>query len=222
MLAGEAVIAIWNGIAPEGHAAFYDWHMREHIPERVGIPGICRGRRYAALRADTHPEFFTLYEAETFQVLQGTDYTARLNAPTPWTRAATSHFRNTARALARVIASDGPGMGGALATIRFEAEPAQAARLVALIRDIARQPRICGAHLCLTDTAASAVRTAETRNRTDIESPPAWFIMVEGTDAEALDEAAPPDRLAAAGGARPLERGFYRLEYARTKTAFSG
>jgi hypothetical protein len=55
MLAGEGVIAIWNGIAP---AAFYDWHM----PQRVGIPGFRRGRRTIAADTATHPEFFTLYE----------------------------------------------------------------------------------------------------------------------------------------------------------------
>ena len=33
MLAGEAVVAIWNGIAPEARAQFYDWHTNEHMPE---------------------------------------------------------------------------------------------------------------------------------------------------------------------------------------------
>ena len=31
--AGEAVVAIWNGIAPEGRTEFYEWHNREHMPE---------------------------------------------------------------------------------------------------------------------------------------------------------------------------------------------
>jgi len=34
---------------------------------------------------------------------------------------ATAHFRDTSRALARVLASVGPGPGGSLATIRFRA-----------------------------------------------------------------------------------------------------
>jgi hypothetical protein len=51
MLAGEAVVAIWNGIDPDTREQFYDWHVNEHMPERVGIPGFRRGRRYIA--ADT-------------------------------------------------------------------------------------------------------------------------------------------------------------------------
>ena len=62
-LAGQAVVAIWNGIAPEGRTEFYEWHNREHMPERVGIPGFRRGRRYIAKYGT--PEFFTLYEADS-------------------------------------------------------------------------------------------------------------------------------------------------------------
>lgn len=71
MLAGEAVVAIWNGIAPEGRAEFYEWHLHEHIPERVGIPGFKRGRRYIAADPATQPEFFTLYEAEILRGASG-------------------------------------------------------------------------------------------------------------------------------------------------------
>ncbi len=82
MLAGEGAVAIWNGIAEEGRKDFYDWHLHEHMPERLGIPGFLRGRRYRAADKETKPEFFTLYETSTFEVIQGLDYLNRLNAPT--------------------------------------------------------------------------------------------------------------------------------------------
>ena len=34
-LAGAAVVAIWNDITDEGRANFYEWHNREHMPERA-------------------------------------------------------------------------------------------------------------------------------------------------------------------------------------------
>ncbi|MEK7837136.1 MAG: hypothetical protein AAB328_04045, partial [candidate division NC10 bacterium] len=61
-LRGGAVLAIWNDIAPGGDAEFNHWHTREHVPERVGIAGFLRGRRYEALAGS--PRYFTLYEAE--------------------------------------------------------------------------------------------------------------------------------------------------------------
>ena len=39
---GKGVLAIWNGIAPEAEEDFVAWHVREHIPERVGLSGAAR------------------------------------------------------------------------------------------------------------------------------------------------------------------------------------
>ncbi len=217
MLAGEAVVAIWNGITEEGRAEFYAWHLHEHMPERVGIPGFRRGRRYIAADAATFPEFFTLYETDTLQVLQGQDYANRLNAPTPWTRSATSHFRDTFRSLARVLESRGPGMGGAILTVRYDIEEPDS--LLPIIRAAAEAHRVTGAHLCVADRAASGVKTAEAQGRTDIGEPPAQFLMIEATDAAALADLAPDDALLAAG-ATQITRGTYILEYTRTKTAW--
>jgi len=221
MLAGEAVVAIWNGIAPEARAQFYDWHTNEHMPERVGIPGFRRGRRYIAADADTAPEFFTLYEADTMQVLQGSDYANRLNDPTPGTRATTAQFRDTARALSRVIVSHGPGLGGVLLTIRFDCDEQHLPALRAMVRATAQAVRVVGTHLCMGDADASAIRTAETRDRTDIQVPPNLFIMVEATDTEALTDILQERTMAGAGARGPFVRGVYRLEYLRNKTGFA-
>jgi hypothetical protein len=155
------------------------------------------------------------------QVLQGVDYANRLNAPTPWTKSATAHFRDTARALARVLASEGPGMGGFLLTVRFDTEGEKKPQLATLIREAARQPRIVGAHFCVADDAASSVPTAESKGRADIQAPPTWFALIEGTDGDALSSLLPDSALAAAGACGPFHRGLYRLEYVRTKTAFA-
>jgi hypothetical protein len=221
MLVGEAVVAIWNGIAPEARAQFYDWHTNEHMPERVGIPGFRRGRRYVAADADTAPEFFTLYEVDTMQVLQGSDYANRLNDPTPGTRATTAQFRDTARALSRVIVSHGPGLGGVLLTIRFDCDEQHLPALRALVRAAAQATRVTGAHLCMGDADASAIRTAETRDRTDIQVPPNLFIMVEATDAQALADILQERAMTGAGARGPFVRGLYRLEYLRNKTGFA-
>lgn len=220
MLAGEAVVAIWNGIAPEARAEFYAWHIREHMPERVGIPGFRRGRRYIAADGGTRPEFLTLYEVDTMEVLQGADYLGRLNAPTPWTRATTAQFRDTSRALARVLESHGPGGGGVALTLRFDPPAGGIAGLLGLVREVAGAVRVTGAHLCAADDAASARRTAETEGRGDILVPPSAFVLVEATDAEALAPLFPEEALRAAG-VLVAERGIYRLEHTRCKTAFA-
>ena len=66
-LAGPAAVCIWHDIAPEATDEFYQWHNREHMPERVGIPGFLRGRRYIAIAGA--PTYFNLYEADSAEVL---------------------------------------------------------------------------------------------------------------------------------------------------------
>ena len=223
MLCGQGVVAIWNGISEEGRNEFYEWHIREHMTERVGIPGFRRGRRYRAIDSDTHPEFFTLYEVESFEVVRSQDYTNRLNSPTLWTKKATAHFAHTSRGLARVISSTGPGVGGCLATVRFrvseEEDLALRSLLSELVKNIAQLPLVTGAHLCLADDGASGVKTTESEGRTDYTSPPRWFALIETCNAEALAE--PIRRAEQAPLIKVSEIGRYTLEYARLKTDWS-
>ena len=222
-LAGQAVVAIWNGIAPEGRTEFYEWHNREHMPERVGIPGFRRGRRYIAKYGT--PEYFTLYEADSAEVLVGQDYLNRLNNPTPWTqRVPPTFFRDTARGICRVKLSLGVGQGGCMLTLRFGAEAGREEELEKHLRHVALPPLadivlVTGVHLAIADRGASDIKTTERGDRkVDI---PNWLIMIEGGMPEAVDEAC--DRLLAgnlaAHGARPeMERGLYLLQYCRMKT----
>ena len=106
-LAGTAVLAIWNGIKPEAEEEFVAWHVREHIPERVGLPGFLRGRRYIAVAAA--PKYFMMYETETLHSLASPAYVERLNNPTPWTRKCLALFRNSNRTACRTTLSIGRG-----------------------------------------------------------------------------------------------------------------
>jgi hypothetical protein len=54
-----------------------------------------------------------------------------------------------------------------------------------------------------------------------MREPPSRFIMVEATDVEALTDVLPDAALRSAGATGPFQRGIYRLEYTRTKTAFA-
>ena len=219
MLAGEGAIAIWNGISDEGRADFYAWHLSEHMPERVGIPGFLRGRRYRAADSKTHPEFFTLYETQTFEVTQGVDYLNRLNAPTSWTKRATAHFKTTSRSLARVVASFGVGSGGALLTLRFDVEESERKNLESITMKIATLPEVTGAHILKGDDEASGIKTAESKDRKDFELPARWIMLVEACSVEAL--AGARASLNVHPALRAANAGLYRHEYTRLKTAWA-
>ena len=120
-LAGQAVVAIWNCIAPEGRTEFYERHNREHMPERVGIPGFRRGRCDIAKYGT--PEYFTLYEADLGGSVVGQDYLNRLNNPMCGCSACRRPSSATPRA-ASAASSFRSGSGGAAACsrLRFGAE----------------------------------------------------------------------------------------------------
>ncbi|MCP4382000.1 MAG: hypothetical protein GY798_11415 [Hyphomicrobiales bacterium] len=219
-LLGTGAVAIWHDITPEGRDNFYAWHGREHMPERVGIPGFHRGRRYVASRADL--EFFNLYEVENPALLAGDDYRARLNTPTPWTVESVKHFRDVARSLCRVAVSAGEGGGGLAATWRYDVMDDDAnAHIAAMANrvflDLAEHPHIAGTHLLVADIEASAVDTAERKARGTANRIPGWIVVVEGWGDEGrfvdLCESQLSDSvLAEHGAAGPATVGFYRLQ----------
>jgi hypothetical protein len=185
---GKGAVAIWHDIAPAGRAAFYAWHGQEHMPERVGIEGFNRGRRFIAIDADR--EFFNLYETADEDVVKGAAYLARLENPTPWTIATVAHFRAVARSLCRVAGTAGAADGGLVATVRYSvpAEAAQAheERMAGtFLPELTALPGIAAVHLLAADLEASGFVNAEQRARGTANEVPSHALVVEGWADEA-------------------------------------
>jgi hypothetical protein len=223
-LLGSAVLAIWNGIAPEAEADFADWHVREHIPERVGLPGFLRGRRYTA--HDGAPAYFNFYETESPTALTSAAYVARLNDPTPWTRRVVAHFRDTSRTVCDVATSLGAGEGGWVETIRLRpasAAPGFAATLTqAVLRPLAAAPGIVGVHLLQGRPAESSGGTAEKALRSQPDEVVDWVMLIEALGPQAIhavrQRAAAPELLEQHGVAPGAQRGLYQLQFALAPT----
>jgi hypothetical protein len=221
-LNGSGVVAIWHDLLPEAKDEFYEWHNREHMPERLGIPGFRRGRRYIALQGA--PEYFNLYEADSPEVLSGQDYLQRLNAPTPWTRQVVASFRNVSRAICRVLYSGGVGQGAVMLTLRFDVAAPAHAELARLLRQqllpaIVDLRGVTGVHLCRADEEGSAIETAEKAARDSATLIPRWILMIEGISARAVEDAARQvtATLAQQPAVRDLDQAVYLLEYQRCK-----
>ena len=225
-LAGKGAVAIWHDIAAEGRAEFYAWHGHEHMPERAAIPGFLRGRRYVAIEGK--PEFFNLYETASPSTVTGPEYLARLNAPTPWTRATVRHFRDVARSLCEVVASFGDGQGGLIATFRYAVDGDALARhrsavVATTLPALAAEHGIAGCHLLLADETASAVETAERRLRAGHTTIPRCIVLVESwgdvDPIRALCARIADESLF--GNAAAPDVGLYRLQNSRSSPEWS-
>lgn len=219
-LLGTGAVAIWHDIASEGRDMFYDWHGTEHMPERLGIPGFRRGRRYIAIDADL--EFFNLYEAVSDAVLRGDDYRSRLNNPTPWTVKTVRHFRSVARSICRVEASIGRAEGGLAATLRYDVPDADEAVVVAALKaglpQLLKTAGVAGAHLLIADREASGEKTTEQKARGGTNLVPRHILIVEGWGDEKPFLAAVKRGVAALGVTASGILGFYRLQITLTSS----
>ena len=165
-----------------GATNFYAWHGSEHMPERVGVPGFLRGRRFPAIDADL--EFFNLYETRSAAVVKGDEYRARLNNPTPWTLESVKFFRSVARSLCSVAFSTGGAQGGLMATLRYDVPDADATRHADTMRSdfiptLTAVEGVAAAHLLLADEAASGVVNAEQKARGEANVVPRYVLLVK-------------------------------------------
>jgi len=116
-LAGKGMLLTSMDVDPADDAEFNRWYDREHLEERVAIPGFIEARRYAA--HDGKPKYLSLYSTETFEVLDSPAYRTALANQTDWSKANIARFKNMIRSVARITISRGQGRGAALGIIRL-------------------------------------------------------------------------------------------------------
>ncbi|WP_136685956.1 hypothetical protein [Falsirhodobacter xinxiangensis] len=205
-LVGNGIVAIWNDILPETRDSFFEWHPREHMQERMGVPGFLRGRRYIAV--DGGIEFLTLYEAVEPELLTSEAYRQRLANPTEWSLSVLPSFRSNLRGVCRIVESHGYADGGFMLTVRFTAGPDSDAGISAAIADLVEQPRIVGVHFIRCDKDLSGGNQSLQRGRTI--SVPDCVLMIEASTREELAELvdAIESRMPS-----ECESAIYRLEY---------
>lgn len=219
-LLGAAVLAIWNDVAPGGDAEFNHWHTREHVPERVAVPGFLRGRRYVSVSGS--PAYFTLYETESLETLRGGAYVARLNDPTPWSRRVLPLFRNNNRSACQVTQSLGRGVGGTLATLRLGPRPEGETELRVWLTGttlpvVSEQPGIVGVHLCEVDVGVTRVPSQEQKLRDRADETARWVVLIESGGPEPVEAVCrtfmSSEQLARHGSTDDAALGVYRLLY---------
>jgi hypothetical protein len=189
-IAGKGMLLTSMNVDARDEAEFNRWYDREHLEERVAIPGFLEARRYVA--HDGNPKYLSLYSTETFEVLDSPAYRTALANQTAWSKANISRFRDMIRAVARITSSRGTGRGAALGIIRLRPPSGGAEKLRATLRehlDPAKLDGIISMHLIESDPALSKPITDDP----NAPNPGAgdWFVLIDGTGADAVAAAMP-------------------------------
>lgn len=219
-LCGEGALVLNFDVAPEALVEHDHWHTKEHMPERVSIPGFVRGTRWIA--DGNSPRYLVIYEVRDVHVLTGADYLQRLNNPSAWTSKTMAHMRGMRRGFCRVVGSVGSGLGRSL--LQIHCSPAEGRRqelndwlLAGALRGVAEAPGFASAHIL--ESAITPPMTDEQRIRGKDASVDI-VLIVTGYDAGFIDRIADADLAAAqleAHGCSPSSaRGRFRYDYSLT------
>jgi hypothetical protein len=219
------MMAFWADIDADYVLRYQQWHNCEHIPERVSIPGFIEGRRYRAL--DGHPSFLMFYDTETTSVLSSDAYMAALNAPTPWTREALTHFRKPTRDIFTrlvVAGQNSPRMAASYITsLRFDLpdEAAEVEYAGRWIQAAAKLDHVERVRLYKVDAAIRNMATNERKVHGGGPGKQRYLVLIEESLPSKADDTVISRTDAAIGGNAPQRENEdcsqYWLEFARRK-----
>jgi hypothetical protein len=217
-LHGKGMLITLTEVKARDERDFNEWYNREHIDERVNLPGFHRARRYVALRGS--PKYLATYECDTVEDLATPGYLHLLANQTAWTQAVMARFTAFHRLTLRVQVDLTHGVGGAVAAVRFVPDPRERKALVAWLKETALPKAIARPGLV---GAAAAENDLEVANAPlqdkSMDHPRAleaeWVVLLEGADAGAVGAAArtlfTPSRLKVFGVKAAPIVGTYRL-----------
>ncbi|MDN7738074.1 MULTISPECIES: DUF4286 family protein [Burkholderia] len=114
-------LCIWTDTDPRTEDDFNAWYDREHMQERVAIPGFSHARRFLASDGATR-RYLALYETVSLDVFRGEAYRQAFAQQTEWSLRSFERMRNNQRRVGELAFAAGAGEGGRLAL--FVAAPA--------------------------------------------------------------------------------------------------
>jgi len=195
----NGILAVWSGIDVEAEDDYNAWYEREHMFERIQVPGIRRARHYQTVSGT--PKFFTYFELDEPEVVSSRVYLAQCNNSSPWTQRILPHFREVNRTASRVLRRIGSGFGAAAMTVRFILVNGEDIPLTALLAQeflpgIIERPGIITAQLWQVDYVASSQPGKDRELRPNEDAISDLTLFVEGTGIASLQALADDQRLA--------------------------
>jgi hypothetical protein len=192
-LRGKGMLITLTEVKSRDESDFNEWYNREHIDERVNLPGFHRARRYVAVKGS--PKYLATYECDTVDDLATPSYLRLLANQTAWSQAVMARFTHFNRLTLRIQVDLTHGVGGAVTCMRFVPDVRKRNALAdwlertALPRAIARAGMLgaCAAENDV-DVANAPVQDKSMDHPKALDAE--WVVLLEGADASSTAAAA--------------------------------
>ena len=222
-LLGTGMLLTFTEVAPEHELDFNEWYTREHIDERVFMPGFRRARRYLAADPATRVKYFASYETGTVQDLCAPEYMKLLGDQSDWSKRVMARFTHFDRLTLTCTVDLAHAISGATGLARFFPPEESRHGLREALRDrvlpeLASRPGMHGAALLENDLEVVAVGLRAQGKPVPEDLRQEWVVLLDGITPSivwaALDAGFGDDRLADHGVASSaIDLGRYALVF---------
>jgi hypothetical protein len=187
--AGGLLMVLAN-VAPEDEAEFNRWYDREHMRERVAIPGFLSAQRYCAV-GPADWKYLALYHTEDLSTFTTPAYRKALANQSPWSKQILTRFRDPQRAVAERTCRAGYGVGGAVRLGRLRPNHSRAAALREVLASkglpaLVACEGVCEASLFESDPTLSKPVPEYPKSSIDKIKPDDWLLLVQTTGPAAV------------------------------------
>ena len=171
-----AQLLVWTDVDPAFEADFNRWYDREHMAERVALPGFRWARRYCAAKGK---RYLALYRTDSLEAFTSPAYVEAFAHQTAWSKQNLARMVDPMRRVGPITFERGQGTGGAIGLILLAPGKTGLQAVERVIDKATSIDGILGGQLLVPDTALSTPLPNE--NQTARILAPALVIEATGT-----------------------------------------
>jgi hypothetical protein len=180
----KAELFVWTDVDSNYDADFNRWYDREHMEERITIPGFIWGRRLR-LTAGAGPRYLALYRAKDIGVFTSDAYQQAFRHQTDWSNRNFPRMRNPRRRVMCVPLEVGVGVGSAWGSVNLRHPKVDVDRIAPVLEEVCGIDGVFSAYGLEPDIALSTPLPMEDKDNRPMDA----FAMISAESQAALGKA---------------------------------